>query len=142
MSIQSEVNGMTLALRMAALLLPLAAFAQQPDFNYYRTKVEPIFTTKRPTHARCIVCHIGRTSFNLQPLAKGVSTYTEAESRKNYDMLLKNVVNVSKPEVSPLLMHPLAEAGGGDEFHSGGRQFMDQKDPNWKAINDWIRGAK
>jgi hypothetical protein len=131
----------TTALRLALGLTAVAMCAQPPDFNYYRTKVEPIFTTKRPTHARCIVCHIGRTAFNLQPLAKG-ATWTEAESRKNYDMILKNVVNVTKPEVSPLLVHPLAEAGGGDDFHSGGRQFMDQKDPNWMTLNSWIRGAK
>ena len=135
------MNGMTMALRLALGLSAAAVFGQTPDFNYYRTKVEPIFTTKRPTHARCIVCHIGRTAFNLQPLAKG-ATWTEAESRKNYDMILKNVVNVAKPEVSPLLVHPLAEAGGGDDFHSGGRQFMDQKDPSWKALNNWIRGAR
>jgi hypothetical protein len=135
------MNRITTALRLALGLTAVAMFAQQPDFNYYRTKVEPIFTTKRPTHARCIVCHIGRTAFNLQPLAKG-ATWTEAESRKNYDMILKNVVNVGKPEVSPLLVHPLAEAGGGDDFHSGGRQFADQKDPLWQTLNSWIRGAK
>src|ERR1700761_7129484 len=111
-------------MRMRALGIMMAwaasaIFAQTPDFNYYRTKVEPIFTTKRPTHARCIVCHIGRTSFDLQPLAKGASTWSEAESRKNYEMLLK-LVNTAQPEKSLLLMHPLAEAGGGDDFHSGG----------------------
>jgi len=129
--------------RKTALVLAaasLAASAQTPDFNYYRTKVEPIFTTKRPTHARCIVCHIGRTSFNLQPLAKG-ATWTEAESRKNYEMLLK-LVNTAKPDASLLLMHPLAEAGGGDDFHSGGRQFPNKQDPNWMTLRNWITGAK
>ncbi len=118
----------------------LADGAQTLDFNYYRAKVEPIFTTKRPTHARCIVCHIGRTSFDLQPLAKG-ATWTEAESRKNYEMLLK-LVNTAKPEASLLLMHPLAEAGGGDDFHSGGRQFANKQDPNWVTLKNWITGAK
>ena len=134
---------MKLVLKIAlGCVAAMALSAQQPDFNYYRAKVEPIFTSKRPTHARCIVCHTGRTAFNLQPLAKGVTVWTEAESRKNYEMLLKNVVNVGKPEVSPLLVHPLAETGGGDEFHSGGRQFMDKMDPNWQTLNNWIRGAK
>jgi hypothetical protein len=123
------------------LLLACAAYAQTPDFNYYRAKVEPIFTTKRPTHARCIVCHIGRTAFNLQPLAKGVSTYTEAESRKNYEMLLK-IVNTAQPEKSLLLMHPLAGDGGGDDFHSGGRQFPNKQDSNWQTMLNWIKGAK
>jgi len=132
---------MTSFSRVAFALVASAAFAQQPDFNYYRTKVEPIFTTKRPTHARCIVCHIGRTAFNLQPLAKGVTTYTEAESRKNYEMLL-NLVNPKNPEASVLLMHPLAGDGGGDDFHSGGRQFPTKQDPNWQTLYNWIKGAK
>ena len=127
--------------KLALLFAWAVAFAQQPDFNYYRTKVEPIFTTKRPSHARCIVCHIGRTAFNLQPLAKG-ATWTEAESRKNFEMILKNVVNVAKPEVSPILVHPLAEAGSEDDFHSGGHQFAGKQDANWQTLNNWIRGAK
>jgi hypothetical protein len=131
-------------MRVLGIVMALAAstvFAQTPDFSYYRTKVEPIFTTKRPTHAGCVVCHAGRTSFNLQPLAKGVATYTEAESRKNYEMLLK-IVKPADPEKSMLLMHPLAEAGGGDDFHSGGRQFPNKQDPNWQTMLNWIKGAK
>jgi hypothetical protein len=132
---------MAIFLRVTFALAATTLCAQQPDFDYYRTKVEPIFTTKRPTHARCIACHIGRTALNLQPLAKG-ATWTEAESRKNYEMILKNVVNLAKPEVSPLLVHPLAEAGSADDFHSGGHQFASRQDPNWVTINNWIRGAK
>ena len=36
--------------------VPLAV-AQSLDYEYYRTRVEPIFLNKRPTHARCVVCH-------------------------------------------------------------------------------------
>jgi hypothetical protein len=43
---------------------------------------------------------------------------------------------------SPILKHPLAEEAGGDIFHNGGRQFLSQNDPDWKAIADWARGAK
>ena len=56
-------------------------------------------------------------------------------------MLLK-LVNTAKPEASLLLMHPLAEAGGGDDFHSGGRQFANKQDPNWVTLKNWITGAK
>jgi hypothetical protein len=27
-------------------------------------------------------------------------------------------------------------------FHSGGRQFGSQDDPNWKILADWVNGAK
>ena len=56
----------------AAFLLTAPIFAQSLDFETYRTKVEPIFLKKRPTHARCIVCHEGnRTAFRLAALAEG-----------------------------------------------------------------------
>ena len=35
----------------------------------------------------------------------------------------------------------VAPEGGGDVFHSGGRQFMSSKDPDWKAIAEWVNGA-
>ena len=41
--------------------LLLFAAGQSPtqslDFDYYKTRVEPIFLKKRPGHARCVVCH-------------------------------------------------------------------------------------
>jgi hypothetical protein len=27
-------------------------------------------------------------------------------------------------------------------FHSGGRQFASKDDPDWKAIAQWVSGAK
>jgi hypothetical protein len=34
-----------------------APAAQTVDFEFFKTRVEPIFLKKRPTHARCYVCH-------------------------------------------------------------------------------------
>jgi hypothetical protein len=47
-------------------------------------------------------------------------------------------VNAANPQASKLLIHPLAHEAGGDEFHSGGRQFLSRDDPDWKAIAAWI----
>jgi hypothetical protein len=117
--------------------------AQSLDFETYRTKVEPIFLKKRPTHARCIVCHEGnRTAFRLEALAEGQKAFTPEQSRKNYDNITRMVVNKQDPNKSALLMHPLAGTAGGDEFHSGGRQFQTQTDPDWKTLADWVRTAK
>jgi len=45
------------------------------------------------------------------------------------------------PLKSKILIHPLAPEAGGDAFHSGGRQFANKNDANWKAIAAWAKGA-
>ena len=116
--------------------------AQSLDYATYRTKVEPIFLKKREGHARCVVCHAGAgNAFRLQPLAPGATTWTDDQSRQNFEAVSK-LVRSANLLSSPILKHPLAQEAGGDEFHSGGRQFTSQSDPDWKAIADWARGAK
>jgi YVTN family beta-propeller protein len=39
-------------------------------------------------------------------------------------------------------MHTLAPESGGDAFHSGGRQFETQNDPDWLTLAEWVRGAE
>ena len=68
----------------ALTLLPLPVFAGQQaslDYDYFKTKVQPIFLTKRPGHARCISCHGSGTPLRLQPLAPGATGWTEEESQ-------------------------------------------------------------
>jgi hypothetical protein len=118
------------------------AAAPALDFEAYRSRVEPIFLKKRTGHAKCISCHSGNHSaLVLQPLADGATSYTVDQSHKNFDSV-KNFVVAGNPEKSKLLLHPLAKEGGGDEFHSGGRQFLTKDDPDWKTMSDWVRGAK
>lgn len=120
--------------------LPLAA--QSLDFEFYRTRVEPIFLKKREGHTRCVVCHSSNVrAFNLQPLAPGTTVYTEDQSRRNFENVSK-LVMPGKPESSVLLLHPLAHDGGGDVFHSGGRQFRTKDDAEWKILAEWVRQAK
>jgi hypothetical protein len=119
-----------------------SASAQSLDFQFYRTKVEPIFNKKRPTHARCVVCHSGGARlFRLEPLAQGAANWTEEQSRANFERVSR-LVKPGDIKGSLLLMQPLAHDGGGNEMHSGGRQFATQNDPDWKIIADWVRGAK
>ena len=124
-----------------ACLLATPLLAQSTlNFETYRTKVEPIFLKKRPTHARCIVCHEGnRTALRLLALPEGQAAWTPEQSRQNFEAVSK-LINTANLMASPLLKHPLAETAGGDEFHSGGRQFATQDDPDWKAIAEWARG--
>ena len=43
---------------------------------------------------------------------------------------------------SKLLMHPLAEEAGGDDFHGGGHHWKSQDDPEWQTMAAWVRGQK
>jgi hypothetical protein len=110
------------------------------DYEYFKTKVQPLFTEKRPGHARCSTCHSTGTAFRLQPLPAGRSAYTDEESQKNFQMASRFVVP-GNPTGSRLLMMPLAHEAGGTEFHPGGKHWMSQDDPEWKALADWVRRA-
>ena len=131
---------MTLA-RLAILTVVTSvaqlATAQTLDYEVFKTTVEPVFAKKRPGHARCVACHsAANNAFKLQPLAEG-ATWTEEQSRRNFESVSK-LVNKTNPKASLILMHPLAHEAGGDEFHSGGRQFLSKDDPDWKALAAWI----
>jgi hypothetical protein len=140
------VNLARLATTLVALALlqtaaPLAS-AQSLDFEYYKTRVEPIFLKKRPGHARCVVCHAESTNaFNLQRLQPGSTTWTDEQSRRNFEVVSR-LANPANPDSSLLLLHPLAPEAGGDYFHSGGRQFASRNDPDWLVLAEWIRSAK
>lgn len=111
------------------------------DFEFFRTKVQPIFLAKRPGHARCVACHAGGTApaiFRLQPLSAGSATWDDEQSRKNFEAT-SGVVTPGDLK-SPLLVHPLAEAAGGDFFHSGGKHFESQNDPEWQILKEWVLG--
>lgn len=131
-----------------AVLLTLfpAVRAQQPsskpalDYEFFKSEVQPIFLNKRAGFTRCVVCHSagGAVGF-LQPLAAGAATWTEEESRQNFERVSR-LVTPGDPMKSVLLRHPLEPAAGGDEFHNGGRQFVSQDDPQFKTLAAWVRG--
>jgi YVTN family beta-propeller protein len=124
-----------------ALVPIIALLAQQPslDFDYFKTKVQPIFLAKRPAHARCVSCHTTGTPMRLQPLAPGAATWTDEESRKNFDVIRARVI-AGNPLKSKLLTHPLAEQAGGDVAHDGGKHWTSQDDPEWQTLASWVKG--
>lgn len=94
---------------------------RRPAFEFFKTRVEPIFIKKRGDHARCYACHSQNNSaFHLQRLLPGRMSWTEAQSRLNIESVSKRIVP-GNPTSSRLLTHPLAPEGGGDSFHSGAR---------------------
>jgi hypothetical protein len=116
--------------------------ASSLDYEFFKARVEPIFLKKRPTHARCYVCHEeANHALKLAKLSPGSATWTEEQSRHNFEVV-SQLVTPGDPLGSILLHHPLAPEAGGDAFHSGGRQFESQNDPDWKTLADWVRGQK
>jgi hypothetical protein len=141
------MNAAPLAIVLALLIrqTPATSAGQSPpalDYEFFKARVQPIFLAKRPGHARCYVCHQGSspTSY-LQTLSAGAVTWNEEQSRKNFDAIRRYIVP-GRPEQSRLLIHPLAEEAGGDDFHAGGRQFASRTTPEWQAIAAWIRGER
>lgn len=112
------------------------------DFDFFKSKVEPIFLKERPGHARCYACHSDPNRlFHLERLSEGATEWTEEQSRRNFQTVTK-LVAPGDPRSSLLLIHPLAPEAGGDAFHSGGRQFETQNDPDWLTLAEWVRSAR
>ena len=135
-------GSLILALALGVGLSCRLAAARALDYDAFKSKIEPIFLQKREGHTRCYVCHAeSNNHFRLEKLSSGQTAWNDEQSRKNFAMVAK-LVNPGDPDTSRLLLHPLAPEGGGDVFHSGGRQFADKNDPAWKAIADWVKAAR
>src|SRR5260370_10668849 len=64
----------------------------QLDYEFFKTRVEPIFLKKRSDdHARCYVCHQvmrhGGGPLSLAMLPPGPSFWTEEQSRRTFEVL-------------------------------------------------------
>jgi hypothetical protein len=142
MSVRIVITAAVSAFALAATASLVSHAADAPDFDYFKAKVQPIFVTKRPGHARCVMCHAeANNALRLEKLPAGQETWNEEQTRKNYDTVVKIVQAADDPLKSKILIHPLAPEAGGDAFHSGGRQFANKKDPNWKTTAAWAKGA-
>ena len=139
-----------MSVRMAmfvAVSIAIGAVAASPqavgaaaalDYEFFKTKVQPIFVKKRENHARCIQCHTEANNFvHLERLAPGQTMWNEEQSRKQFESISKLVTPANRAQ-SRLLIHPLAPEAGGDLFHSGGRQFESKSDPDYQVLMQWV----
>jgi hypothetical protein len=111
------------------------------NYEFFKTKVQPVFLEKRAGHTRCVVCHVTNNApFHLVPLSPGAASWNEEQSRQNFELIQR----VAAPGVadSPLVKHPLAGEAGGDPHHGGGQQFASQQDPDWQTLKAFVTGAK
>jgi hypothetical protein len=106
----------------------------QPDFAFFREKIEPVL------QAVCAQCHAGagKGSFAIVARAPGVRI-SEADSRKNFEAV-KRLIVPGKPEQSKFLLKPLAERDGGSP-HEGGDRIL-KGTPAYRAWVDFIHGLR
>ena len=119
-----------------------AQSAPSLDYDFFKSRVEPVFLKKRAGHTRCYVCHAeSNNAFRLEKLESGAKSWSEEQSRRNF-ATVSTLVTAGDPATSRLLMQPLAPEAGGNVFHSGGRQFASRQDPDYQVLAQWISGAK
>src|SRR6202051_4262177 len=112
------------------------------NFKAYRAQIEPIFLKMRQGNVRCYDCHsVTNTRLRLQPLTAGETTWSEEQSRQNFEVVSR-LVTPSEPMKSRLLLYPLAQEVGGDPTHTGGKFWASQNDPEWQMIAGWVGNAK
>jgi hypothetical protein len=142
-------NRMTIAVAVVAAVAGAAISgaagqsAPSLDYDFFKSRVEPVFLKKRAGHARCYVCHGegSNNAFKLEKLTPGEKSWNEEQSRRNF-ATVSRLVTAGDPTTSRLLMQPLAPEAGGNVFHSGGRQFASKQDPDYQALAQWVSGAK
>lgn len=126
-----------------------ATGASQPlDYEFFKTRVEPIFLKQRsPDHARCYACHEknhhDNKNFRLETLEPGSTFWTEAQSRRNFQVV-STLIFAANPSKSLLLIKALDPRAGGyiTKIHSGGSQFASKQDPDWLIMEAWANGKK
>jgi hypothetical protein len=120
---------------------PGATAASALDYEYFKTRVQPILLAKREGNVRCAVCHTKGTPMRLQELAPGATTWNEQQSKQNFQVIASRVtprqINNSK-----LLLHPLASESGGTFYHSGGKHWNSFLNSEWQILANWVCGLK
>ena len=96
-------RGLLLAVAVGVLAIPTTAGAQSLDYGYFKANIQPIFLTKREGYTRCIVCHAGaNNAMRLTPLAPGATTFTEEQSKTNFETLVLLHTTINTGGVKPL----------------------------------------
>jgi hypothetical protein len=142
---------LALFLVVALLLAPQVPAAQQAgggsaapalDYEIFKTRVQPILMSARKGNARCMACHAtGGGNSYLEQLPSGTTTYSEEQTRRNFERVSR-LVTPGEPMKSILLTNPLAQEAGGSHWHGGGKHWQSQNDAEWQALAAWVRGGR
>ena len=70
----------TVVLAAASMSHLVSRAAPALDYEFFKSRVQPVFLEKRPTHTRCYVCHEeSNNGFRLEKLSPGASAWTEEQ---------------------------------------------------------------
>ena len=95
----------TLAVLAVSQSIAATQTAPTLDYGFFKDRVEPIFLTKRPDHARCYVCHVeSNNAFHLERLSPDAGAWSDEQSHRNFEMVAR-LVNPGDPNTSRLLLH-------------------------------------
>ena len=76
--------------RPATQTVPPSNGTDTLNFQFFKTKVEPIFLQERPGHARCYGCHVlPNRTFHLETLSLGSAAWTDEQSQRNFQSALQ-----------------------------------------------------
>jgi hypothetical protein len=120
--------------------VPAMAAAPTPDFEFFQRCIQRIFLDREDERDRmeCAACHGGGIRGFAREIPDGRGFWNEEESRANYGIIME-FVEPGYPLRSRFLTHPLE---GGDNYHSGGRRWHSQEDPEWQMLAAWVRGEE
>jgi hypothetical protein len=139
--VAASLIGVAAGSSYAAAPLPAAKAGVALDYEFFKTRVQPVFLTKREGHGRCYVCHSNNNArFHLVTLSPGATSWNEEQSKQNFELIKRVAVPGSID--SPIAMHPLDEKAGGHPHHGGGQQFESQSDPAWQTLKAFVLGEK
>ena len=121
----------------------MAEAAPVPDFEFFQSCIQRIFLDREDETDRmeCAACHGGGVRGFAQEIPEARDYWNEEESRANYGIVME-FVEPGFPLRSRFLTHPLDPHAGGDNYHSGGRRWHSQDDPEWQMLAAWARGEE
>ena len=117
------------------------------DFDFFVSKVEPILAATGADGKACVMCHASHVIFKLRP-PNTEGQFSAQDSEANYRYAMR-VVDIRNPNHSLMLIKPTRPtdaAGNVDDYlatHNGGQRWQgDESSWQYKAILEWIRGAR
>ncbi|MGH9451403.1 MAG: HEAT repeat domain-containing protein [Terriglobia bacterium] len=113
---------------------------KQLSFAYFKTNVEPIFSTPGPDGFACITCHFSHAILHLESPESAKGKFSIEQVINNYQSALR-VVDEGAPSDSYIVRKPTSPREGvpGGLSHAGGIRWPTTKQSwQYKALIHWI----
>src|ERR1700736_5220764 len=95
-----DLTGVAVGAVLVVSTITAAQTAPKLDYEFFQSRLEPVFVPTRPRPARGYVYHVeSNNAFRLERLSQGELAWTEEQSRRNFEMVEK-LVNPGDPDTS------------------------------------------